>query len=83
MSPSTRKAWIEIIGESWKRVWKNGRLPHGRCGLKSDFVDVEVINNKSPSIRKVWIEIGNRSDWILPAVRRLPHGRRGLKLFGL
>ena len=57
MSPSIRKAWIEIKILGTPRQRRLGRLPYGRRGLKSSREQWNSLTAVSPSIRKAWIEI--------------------------
>ena len=62
MSPSTRKAWIEITLVFGKDAYVTGRLPHGRRGLKFECVNVCIVVLRSPSTRKAWIEISKDTE---------------------
>ena len=60
VSPSARRAWIEIEHIAWKRL-------QPQVALREEGVDrnnMEIIlnafsHNKSPSARRAWIEIGH------------------------
>ena len=82
LSPSPRRAWIEIcFGISLFRV-SLCRPPHGGRGLKSirELVQKDG-KTESPSPRRAWIEIPPYlSQLSRPEAGRPPHGGRGLKL---
>ena len=57
MSPSPRRAWIEISAGATACRRPYGRPPHGGRGLKYKLVDDENGQSLSPSPRRAWIEI--------------------------
>ena len=58
-SPSARKVWIEMKSKKVLIWTEKGRLPQGRCGLKSSTPPEFSIMIPSPSARKVWIEMSS------------------------
>ena len=57
VSPSPRRAWIEIREFELGRARIMGRPPHGGRGLKSKRQDYGHKLRVSPSPRRAWIEI--------------------------
>gem|GEM_PF-6185688 len=41
-SPSARKVWIEIREEKFIKLYLEGHLPRGRCGLKSPALAIYI-----------------------------------------
>ena len=79
MSPSPRRAWIEMLGTAYGYGQTHSRPPHGGRGLKSRIDKSEERRLLSPSPRRAWIEIAKLSPVSGTMARRPPHGGRGLK----
>ena len=80
LSPSSRRAWIEILTKKPKKAFLGSRPPHGGRGLKFLHRRLCKIGAVSPSSRRAWIEITVFVRLNPLAVGRPPHGGRGLKL---
>ena len=79
LSPSPRRAWIEIKKSCAYVFFECCRPPHGGRGLKCKHAGQSPQGLPSPSPRRAWIEIIHLKcikDMILS---RPPHGGRGLK----
>ena len=57
LSPSSRRAWIEISGGDVAGASVLGRPPRGGRGLKLPINANETVYHLSPSSRRAWIEI--------------------------
>ena len=80
MSPSPRRAWIEMRLRPGRLNDDGCRPPHGGRGLKCDYALTDSTMTASPSPRRAWIEILSLTV-IQKTERRSrpPHGGRGLK----
>ena len=69
LSPSSRRAWIEISRARPKSCWTLSSSPSSRRAWIEMLIEIkfERISSQSPSSRRAWIEI---------SVQRLQHSRR-------
>ena len=69
MSPSTRRAWIEI--------YKVAMLKSNGVDRNSTHTNVRQTRKQSPSTRRAWIEISPKTVCITSLRSRPPPGGRG------
>ena len=79
LSPSSRRAWIEITIASCTVDSVSSRPPRGGRGLKSVDGWGEDDSSPSPSSRRAWIEISPGYFYCDIPIGRSPRGGRGLK----
>ena len=79
LSPSPRRAWIEIRLYCDTSLLQDCRPPHGGRGLKFVASMRAEYPYESPSPRRAWIEMADSTHISSPTLRRPPHGGRGLK----
>ena len=60
-SPSSRRAWIEMLPHRCSGCFCSRRPPRGGRGLKSDGWQQRADKAKSPSSRRAWIEIDSQA----------------------
>ena len=62
LSPSSRRAWIEIVSAVGSALQFGGSPSSRRAWIEIDDCDYDAMTQSwSPSSRRAWIEIGRRS----------------------